>query len=51
LGGRRAHLVQTGDVLDRGKDVAKVLNLLMRLEGERARRAAASMRSSATTRS
>ena len=32
--GGRAHLVQTGDVLDRGKDVAKVLNLLMRLEGE-----------------
>ncbi len=32
--GGKAHLVQTGDLLDRGKDVRKVLDLLMRLEGE-----------------
>jgi len=32
--GGKAHLVQTGDVLDRGKDAPKVLDLLMRLEGE-----------------
>jgi hypothetical protein len=32
--GGTAHLVQTGDVLDRGKDARKVLDLLMRLEGE-----------------
>jgi hypothetical protein len=32
--GGQAHLVQTGDVLDRGKDGPKVLDLLMRLEGE-----------------
>ena len=32
--GGKAHLVQTGDVLDRGKDARKVLDLLMRLEGE-----------------
>jgi hypothetical protein len=32
--GGPAHLVQTGDVLDRGKDARKVLDLLMRLEGE-----------------
>lgn len=32
--GGRAHLVQTGDVLDRGKDARKALELLMRLEGE-----------------
>ena len=36
--GGKAHLVQTGDLLDRGKDGRKVLDLLMRLEGE-ARRA------------
>jgi hypothetical protein len=32
--GGKAHLVQLGDVLDRGKDAPKVLDLLMRLEGE-----------------
>ena len=32
--GGKAHLVQTGDLLDRGKDARKVLDLLMRLEGE-----------------
>ena len=36
--GGRAHLVQTGDVLDRGPDSRKAMDLLMRLEGE-ARRA------------
>ncbi len=32
--GGKAHLVQTGDLLDRGKDTRKVLDLVMRLEGE-----------------
>jgi len=32
--GGKAHLVQTGDMLDRGKDTRKVLDLLMRLQGE-----------------
>ena len=32
--GGKAHLVQTGDLLDRGKDTRKVLDLMMRLEGE-----------------
>jgi hypothetical protein len=32
--GGQTHLVQVGDVLDRGKDAPKVLDLLMRLEGE-----------------
>jgi hypothetical protein len=32
--GGKAQLVQTGDLLDRGKDTRKVLDLLMRLEGE-----------------
>ena len=32
--GGKGHLVQTGDLLDRGKDTRKVLDLLMRLEGE-----------------
>jgi hypothetical protein len=32
--GGKAHLVQTGDLLDRGQDGRKVLDLLMRLEGE-----------------
>ena len=32
--GGKAHLVQTGDLLDRGTDGRKVLDLLMRLEGE-----------------
>ena len=32
--GGKAHLVQTGDLLDRGKDAPKVLELLMRLEGD-----------------
>jgi hypothetical protein len=32
--GGKAHLVQTGDVLDRGPDARKALDLLMRLEGE-----------------
>jgi len=32
--GGQTHLVQTGDLLDRGKDAPKVLDLLMRLEGE-----------------
>jgi hypothetical protein len=32
--GGKAHLVQTGDLLDRGKDARRVLDLLMRLEGE-----------------
>jgi len=32
--GGKAHLVQTGDVLDRGPDSRKVMDLLMRLEGE-----------------
>jgi hypothetical protein len=35
--GGTAHLVQTGDYLDRGRDVRAVLDLLMRLEGEAAR--------------
>lgn len=35
--GGAAHLVQTGDYLDRGKDVRAVLDLLMRLEGEASR--------------
>lgn len=34
----KAHLVQNGDMLDRGSDSRKVMDLLMRLEGE-ARRA------------
>jgi hypothetical protein len=37
LGGR-THLVQTGDILDRGPDSRKVMDLLMELEGQ-ARRA------------
>jgi hypothetical protein len=36
--GGRAHLVQMGDILDRGAEVRQVMDLLMRLEGE-ARRA------------
>lgn len=32
--GGKAHLVQTGDVLDRGPDSRKTMDLLMRLEGE-----------------
>ncbi|HXK08139.1 MAG TPA: metallophosphoesterase [Vicinamibacteria bacterium] len=32
--GGKAVLVQTGDLLDRGKDTRKVLDLLMRLEGD-----------------
>jgi hypothetical protein len=36
--GGRAHLVQTGDLLDRGPDSRKVMDLLMDLEGQ-ARRA------------
>ena len=32
--GGKAHLVQTGDLLDRGQDTRKVIDLLMRLEGE-----------------
>jgi hypothetical protein len=32
--GGKAHLVQTGDLLDRGTEGRKVLDLLMRLEGE-----------------
>lgn len=36
--GGRTHLVQTGDVLDRGPDSRKTMDLLMKLEGE-ARRA------------
>jgi hypothetical protein len=32
--GGKAHLVQTGDLLDRGKDTRKVLDLVMRLQGE-----------------
>jgi hypothetical protein len=32
--GGKAHLVQTGDLLDRGTDGRRVLDLLMRLEGE-----------------
>ena len=38
--GGRAHLVQLGDVVDRGPDSRKALDLLERLQGE-ARRAAA----------
>ena len=34
--GGRAHLVQTGDVLDRGADSRKVIDLLRRLEREAA---------------
>lgn len=34
--GGRAKLVQTGDICDRGADVRKVLDLLIRLEGEAA---------------
>lgn len=36
--GGRAHLVQTGDVVDRGPDSRKVLDLLMKLESEARRR-------------
>ena len=32
--GGKTHLVQTGDMLDRGPDSRKVMDLLMRLEGE-----------------
>jgi hypothetical protein len=32
--GGKAHLVQTGDVLDRGPESRKAMDLLMRLEGE-----------------
>jgi len=32
--GGKAHLVQTGDVLDRGPDSRKAMDLLIRLEGE-----------------
>jgi hypothetical protein len=32
--GGRAHLVSTGDLLDRGADSRKVMDLLMRLQGE-----------------
>lgn len=35
--GGRAHFVQTGDVLDRGRDVRAVLDLLMRLERDASR--------------
>jgi len=31
---RKTHLVQTGDLLDRGPDSRKVMDLLMRLEGQ-----------------
>jgi len=34
--GGRTHLVSTGDLLDRGKDSRKVMDLLMRLQGEAA---------------
>ena len=49
--GGKAHLVQTGDLLDRGKDARKVLDLLMRLEGDARKAGGASTRSSGTTRS
>ena len=49
-GGGKAYFVQTGDLLDRGGDTRKVLDLMLRLEGEARRRAAASRRCSATTR-
>ena len=32
--GGKAHLVQTGDIMDRGDDASKILDLLMRLEKE-----------------
>lgn len=35
--GRRSHLVQTGDVLGRGAESRKVMDLLMKLEGEAVR--------------
>jgi len=35
--GGKTHLVQTGDVLDRGSDSRKAMDLLMRLEGEAAK--------------
>ena len=35
--GGKTHLVQTGDILDRGPDSRKVMDLLMRLEGEAAK--------------
>jgi len=35
--GGRAHLVQTGDVVDRGPDSRRALNLLRQLEGEASR--------------
>lgn len=35
--GGKAHLVQTGDVLDRGPDSRKVMNLLMKLEKQAAK--------------
>ena len=34
--GGKTHLVQTGDIPDRGPDTRKALDLLMRLEGEAA---------------
>ena len=34
--GGRTHLVSTGDLLDRGKDSRRVMDLLMRLQGEAA---------------
>ena len=34
--GGRTHVVSTGDLLDRGKDSRKVMDLLMRLQGEAA---------------
>ncbi len=47
--GGATHLVQTGDVLDRGPQARKVLDLLMSLE-KQARRAGECMRFSAITR-
>ncbi|MBS03660.1 MAG: hypothetical protein CMQ24_13260 [Gammaproteobacteria bacterium] len=42
--GDRTHLVQLGDVADRGPDTRRIIELLMRLEKEASRAGDASMR-------
>ena len=49
--GADTHLVSLGDLLDRGPDSRRVLDLLMRLEGEAHASGGGSMSCSATTRS
>ena len=48
--GGKTQLVQTGDVLDRGTDTRRCLDLLMRLEGEAKKAGGRCTRCSGTTR-